>query len=531
MKRILFLIILFALTILGETLFEVKDASNNPVLNVSTDGLRILNQGDTLMVISTDGIRAYIQQDASKGLSRAFSVTTTQSKGDQAKGQSRVFEIATDNGATFYNPSDNTDEIFNISKGGITANVNPALNRDFEVNDQVSSKGSGNLMKISNESVFEVVNDSTMLWYKDKNAFRIGYVYINDPNTVGQGSFASGYKSQAGGKFSTALGYWAQASGDNAFASGKTSMATGENAGAIGNEAYASGMNSFAIGYNTEASGASSFAGGSLSSASGLNSCAIGAVCSASDEYANAIGALCVANKYGATAVGMGAWATGQNSTAVGVGAKAENTYSTSVGRLTTAAGYGSTAIGYQTSATDYYATALGYSTVASDNYATALGRSNTASGYNSTAMGYNSEATGYYSTAIGYGIEARPYCSFIVGRFNSIGGSSTSWVPGDALFIVGNGESDISRSNAFKVEKDGGVFAPEAYVMTSSYSKKDLKVDSRGLLCVLSKEEKGYDDEDVVELIRKNEELSMKVEDQNLRIAKLEEALEKLLK
>jgi len=75
---IIILIVIFLLD--AETLFEVKDASNNPVLNVSTDGLRILNEGDTLMVISSQEIKANIGASG-KGLSRSFSVTTTQSKG------------------------------------------------------------------------------------------------------------------------------------------------------------------------------------------------------------------------------------------------------------------------------------------------------------------------------------------------------------------------------------------------------------------------------------------------------------------
>jgi len=80
MKDILVVCILVLVSILcGETLFEVKDASNNKVLDVSTDGLRIMNQGDTLMVISSNEIRANIS--SSKGLSRTFSVTTNAAKG------------------------------------------------------------------------------------------------------------------------------------------------------------------------------------------------------------------------------------------------------------------------------------------------------------------------------------------------------------------------------------------------------------------------------------------------------------------
>lgn len=83
MKKYLTIILTAAFFLAAETLFEVKDASDNPVLNVSTDGLRVMNEGDTLMVISSDAIRANIGLN-SKGLSRAFSVTTTQSKGASA---------------------------------------------------------------------------------------------------------------------------------------------------------------------------------------------------------------------------------------------------------------------------------------------------------------------------------------------------------------------------------------------------------------------------------------------------------------
>jgi len=80
MRKILNLFFIVFSVMCAETLFEVKDSSDNPVLNVSTDGLRILSEGDTLMVISSQEIKANIGTSG-KGLSRSFSVTTTQSKG------------------------------------------------------------------------------------------------------------------------------------------------------------------------------------------------------------------------------------------------------------------------------------------------------------------------------------------------------------------------------------------------------------------------------------------------------------------
>jgi hypothetical protein len=79
MKKIIFCLFSIAFMISAETLFEVKDSANNKVLDVSTDGLRIMNQGDTLMVISSSEIKAVLNN--SKGLSRSFSVSTSTSKG------------------------------------------------------------------------------------------------------------------------------------------------------------------------------------------------------------------------------------------------------------------------------------------------------------------------------------------------------------------------------------------------------------------------------------------------------------------
>lgn len=399
-------LVIFTAFLWSETLFEVKDASNNKVLDISTDGLRVLNGGDTLMVISTDGIRAYIQNDATKGLSRSFSVTTTSSvKSNETKGQNKVFEIATDNGATFYNPSDNADEIFSISKSGITANVNPALNRDFEVNDQVTAAkaGGGNLMKVSNSENFETVNDSTMLWYKQKNAFRVGHVLITDPNNVGQASFASGYQSQASGKYSTAIGYKSEAKGANSFAAGDSVIAASENSSAIGNGSVASGLNSIAAGCFAEARG--------------NNSCAFGVATYATEQASVSIGGASRAVALGAVTFGMFNEAWGQ------------------------------------------YSSALGTYAYASGNYSTAIGFGSKSLANFSSVMGAYSKTRGTYSTATGNNTTALSHNSFVTGRYNKIEGDSTMWVSTDPLFVVGNGSSSSSRSNAFEVKKNGHAF------------------------------------------------------------------------
>jgi len=75
MKKILITILSTVFLLLAETLFEVKDAANNKVLDVSIDGLRILNMSDTLMAISQNEIKTFIE--SGKGLSRAFVISSS----------------------------------------------------------------------------------------------------------------------------------------------------------------------------------------------------------------------------------------------------------------------------------------------------------------------------------------------------------------------------------------------------------------------------------------------------------------------
>lgn len=157
--------------------------------------------------------------------------------------------------------------------------------------------------------------------------------------------------------------------------------------------------------------------------------------------------------------------------------------YSVSIGDYNSAVSKYSTAIGYYNTAGDAtststlnssnYATAIGYYNTASYTGAVAMGYGNTASGDSSVAMGYSSSAHMNYSTAIGYsntawgtystaiGYGAR--CDndnigqFACGKYNKYSetytvGSSTY----NPLFMVGNGASSASRSNALMLTTAG---------------------------------------------------------------------------
>ena len=132
---------------------------------------------------------------------------------------------------------------------------------------------------------------------------------------------------------------------------------------------------------------------------------------------------------------------------------------SISMGFNTTSSGSYSSALGYETAASGLYSTAIGSNTVASNNSSTAMGRNTEASGDYSTAMGNNTEAFGQNSTAMGYNTVANSFNQTTVGSFNTFGiNNSNSWVPTDPIFVVGNGQSTSTRSNALTILKNGHV-------------------------------------------------------------------------
>ncbi len=94
------------------------------------------------------------------------------------------------------------------------------------------------------------------------------------------------------------------------------------------------------------------------------------------------------------------------------------------------------------------YSTAMGYNTAASGTYSTAFGYYASADGSASFATGFISSAPAAYSAALGLGLRTDNTAQTVVGKYN---GSNAA-----ALFVVGNGTSDASRSNAFSVDENG---------------------------------------------------------------------------
>jgi hypothetical protein len=188
--------------------------------------------------------------------------------------------------------------------------------------------------------------------------------------------------------------------------------------------------------------------------------------------------------------IGSGCTASVTNAVATGYQTTASGDYSHAEGRGTTASGYASHAEGYQTITSGYYSHAEGYNTEASGQRSHAEGSQTEASGYGSHAEGFYTTASGDYSHAEGYytaalGVfshaegnnteasgnqshagghytVAQGYCQTAIGKYNIAQGTSTSCIPTDHAFIIGNGTSS-TRSNALTVTWGGDLTAGKA--------------------------------------------------------------------
>lgn len=238
--------------------------------------------------------------------------------------------------------------------------------------------------------------------------------------------------------------------------------------------------------------------------ATGANSHAEGIYTTASGDYSHAEGGSTTASGVDSHAEGESTTASGDYSHAEGVEATASGDYSHAEGIHTTASGDGSHAEGEDTIASNINSHAEGYSTIASGDSSHAEGYGTTASGDSSHAEGEGTRAYGYSSHAAGCYTTA-DNCQYVIGKYNSprnpIASVDTVYNVSDtvsttypALFIVGNGTDDTSRSNAFTVYANGkckglSSFGSSGADYARQYEWLDGNPDNedrRGLLVIL---------------------------------------------
>lgn len=120
--------------------------------------------------------------------------------------------------------------------------------------------------------------------------------------------------------------------------------------------------------------------------------------------------------------------------------------------------GHFSIATGYSTKASGYNSTAIGVRANATGDFSTAFGNTVTASGKYSLSTGTGSSASGDASTAMGVFTHASSFCETVVGSYNTsyVPASKLSWNLSDRLFVIGNGTSNGTQSNAMTILKNG---------------------------------------------------------------------------
>jgi len=100
------------------------------------------------------------------------------------------------------------------------------------------------------------------------------------------------------------------------------------------------------------------------------------------------------------------------------------------------------------------------------------MGLFTTASGAASTAMGNSTTASGVYSTAMGRSTTASDYGSLVIGQYNLSGAtvtnSATQFNIANTAFVIGNGASGSTTSDAFKVLFNGNTTATGSVTATS---------------------------------------------------------------
>lgn len=136
--------------------------------------------------------------------------------------------------------------------------------------------------------------------------------------------------------------------------------------------------------------------------------------------------------------------------------------------------GYCSHAEGYFSQAKGDHSHAEGRETIALEICSHAEGFNSQANGQVSHAEGSNTIASGYISHAGGEYTIAQRLAQTVIGRYNSPdtqGLNQNSY--GKYAFIIGNGESDSNRSNAFTVDWDGEIGAN--YITASEVTTNSL--------------------------------------------------------
>ncbi len=281
---------------------------------------------------------------------------------------------------------------------------------------ELGGTGESTIEGIKTALELTVFEDITPLGQQNSSGLVQGDIVINGTFSQGEGSAATGSYAHASGRFSLATGYYSFASNQNCTATGICSSAEGE---------------------GTTSSSTASHSEGMLTTAYGTGSHAEGYQTETSANYCHSEGYQTLASNIASHAEGWNTVASGLYSHAENRNTVANSTCAHAEGEGTSALADASHSEGFESIASGFGSHAEGYQTEAIGSYSHASGRRSVASATATAAIGYNVIADQQYST--------------VVGQFNEIDRVGT-------LFVVGDGESDGERSNAFEISSDGAL-------------------------------------------------------------------------
>jgi hypothetical protein len=335
----------------------------------------------------------------------------------------------------------------------------------------------------------------------------------NNTAATGHSSTAMGWETIASGSSSTAMGAATRALGIQSTAMGNSTIASGNYSTANGLQTTASGYNSTTMGYLTNASGQHAIAMGELTNSTGFATTAMGSSTLATGDQSVAMGYITKARGYNSTSMGHYTIAKSDYSLVMGryndttdvnrlfeIGnGTADNARGNAITVLLNGkAGIGTTSPAARLHVADssvvftapatlpvspgntpvsgpgnrmmWYADKAAFraGNIINDswdkdkigNVSFATGSNTQASGITSFAAGNFSFATGDISAAFGNSIYAKARNAFTIGsnNDNTDSPSGTSESTNDRIFQIGNGASNISRSNAMTVLRNGNV-------------------------------------------------------------------------
>jgi hypothetical protein len=108
---------------------------------------------------------------------------------------------------------------------------------------------------------------------------------------------------------------------------------------------------------------------------------------------------------------------------------------------------------------TGFQSAAFGSNNIASGSSTFAAGVSNVVAGYAASALGDNNTVGGNYAFAQGLRLTSESFNQFTIGQWNTAHGGTpdaSGWISTDRLFVIGNGTSGSSRSDALVMFKNG---------------------------------------------------------------------------